>query len=70
MSANLTRLTHKIAIYLHLVAEGCNIYILAPHCQSGNFLIHHRMLANIKKRDEGTKDDVSVDIVLLTIMIM
>jgi hypothetical protein len=26
MAAKLTRLTHKIAIHLHLVAESCTIY--------------------------------------------
>jgi len=33
MAAKLTRLTHKIAIQLHLVA------VLAPGGQSGNFLV-------------------------------
>jgi len=36
MAANLTRLTHKIAIQLHLLAENC----LAPGGHSGNFSIH------------------------------
>jgi hypothetical protein len=30
MAAKLTRLTHKIAIQLHLVAESCIIAVLAP----------------------------------------
>jgi hypothetical protein len=40
MAANLTRLTHKIAIQLHLVVESCTIWVLAPRDQSGNFSIH------------------------------
>jgi hypothetical protein len=43
MAAKLTRLTHKIAIQLHLVAESCTICILAPGGQSGNFWIHPRI---------------------------
>jgi len=38
MAAKLARLTHKIAIQLHLVA------VLAPGGQSGNFWIHPRKL--------------------------
>jgi hypothetical protein len=37
MAAKLTRLTHKIAIKLHLVAES--------YGQSGNFWIHPHMLS-------------------------
>jgi hypothetical protein len=41
MAAKLTRLTHKIAIQLHLVAESCTFAVLAPPGgQSGNFWIH------------------------------
>jgi len=40
MAAKLTRLTHKIAIQLHLVAE--RFAVLAPGDQSGNFWIHPR----------------------------
>jgi hypothetical protein len=40
MAAQLTRLTHKIAIQLHLMAESCTICSLAPGGQSGNFWIH------------------------------
>jgi hypothetical protein len=43
MAAKLTRLTHKIAIQLHLVADSCIIAVLAPGGQSGNFWIHPRM---------------------------
>jgi hypothetical protein len=42
MAAKLTRLTHKIAIQLHLVVESCNICSLAPGGKSGNFWIHNR----------------------------
>jgi len=41
MAAKLTRLTHKIAIQLHLVADSCTICSFAPGGQSGNFWIHH-----------------------------
>jgi len=37
MVAKLTRLTHKIAIQLHLVAESCTFAVFAPGGQSGNF---------------------------------
>jgi len=37
MAAKLTRLTHKIAIQLHLVAETVPFAVLAPGGQSGNF---------------------------------
>jgi len=30
MAAKLTRLTHKIAIHLHLVAESCTICVSGP----------------------------------------
>jgi len=40
MAANPTRLTHKIAIKLHLVAESLLFAVLAPGGQSGNFWIH------------------------------
>jgi hypothetical protein len=40
MAAKLTRLTHKIAIHLHLVAEIVPFAVLAPGGQSGNFWIH------------------------------
>jgi hypothetical protein len=43
MAAKLTRLTHKIAIQLHLVAESCTFVVLAPGGQSGNFWTHPRM---------------------------
>jgi hypothetical protein len=42
MVTKLTRLTHKIAIQLHLVAESCTFTVLAPSGQSGNFWIHHK----------------------------
>jgi len=43
MAAKLTRLTHKIAIQLHLVAETVPFAVLAPGGQSGNFWIHGRI---------------------------
>jgi hypothetical protein len=42
MAAKLTRLTHKIAIQLHLVAESSTFAVLAPDDQSGNVWIHPR----------------------------
>jgi hypothetical protein len=42
MAAKLTRLTHKIAIKLHIVAES--FAVLAPGGQSGNIWIHPRTL--------------------------
>jgi len=44
MAAKLTRLAHKIALQLHLLAESCTICSLAPGGQSGNFWIHPRKL--------------------------
>jgi hypothetical protein len=44
MTAKPTRLTHKLAIQLHLVAESCTFTVLSPGGQSGNFSIHTRML--------------------------
>jgi len=43
MAAKLTKLTHRIVIQLHLVAESCTIAVLAPGGQSGNFWIHPRI---------------------------
>jgi hypothetical protein len=43
MKANRTRLTHEIAIQLHLVAESFTI-CSSPGSQSGNFWIHPRVL--------------------------
>jgi hypothetical protein len=40
MAAKLTRVTHKIAIQLHLVVEGSSFAVLAPGGQSGNLRIH------------------------------
>jgi hypothetical protein len=42
MAAKLTRLTHKIAIQIHLVAEGCTICSSRTRRQSGNFSIYSR----------------------------
>jgi hypothetical protein len=43
MAAKLTRLTHKIAIQLRLLAESCTV---APGGQSGNVWIHPRTYQN------------------------
>jgi hypothetical protein len=43
MAAKLTRLSHKIAIQLHLVAESLPFAAVAPGGQSGNFWVHSRM---------------------------
>jgi len=40
MAANLTRLTHKIAIQLHLVQKAEPFAVLVPGGQSRNFWIH------------------------------
>jgi hypothetical protein len=44
MTAKLTRLAHKIAIQLHLVAESCIFAVLTQGGQSGDFWIHPLML--------------------------
>jgi hypothetical protein len=45
MAARFTRLTHKIAIQLHLVAESCVPFaVLAAGGQSGNFWMLPRIL--------------------------
>jgi len=46
MAAKLTRLTHKIAIQLHLVA-AVPFAVLAPGGQSGNFWLHPRITVPI-----------------------
>jgi hypothetical protein len=40
MATKFTRLTHKIATQLHLMAESCTFAVLTPGSQSGNFWIH------------------------------
>jgi hypothetical protein len=42
MAAKFTRLTHKMALQLHLVAENVSLAVLVPGGQSGNFWIHSR----------------------------
>jgi hypothetical protein len=44
MAAKLTRLTHKITIQMHLVAESLPFAVLAPGGQSGNFWIQPHIL--------------------------
>jgi len=54
MAAKLTRLTHKIAIQLQLVAErerAIPFAVLAPGDQSGSFWIHPRTLIPYSCRD-------------------
>jgi hypothetical protein len=46
MAAKLTRLTHKIAIQLHLVA-AVPFTVLAPGGQSGNLWIHSRIAVDV-----------------------
>jgi len=48
MAAKLTRLTHKIAIQLHLVTESCTICSLAPGGQSAKFWTHPRTLYHVE----------------------
>jgi hypothetical protein len=44
MPTKLIRMTHKMAIQLHLVAESCTIYaVVATGGQSGNLWIYPRM---------------------------
>jgi hypothetical protein len=42
MAAKLTRLTHKIAIQMHLAHRAVPFAVLSPGGQSGNFWIHPR----------------------------
>jgi hypothetical protein len=44
MAVKLTRLTQKITIQLHLMAESLPFTVLAPGGQSGNFWIHSYIL--------------------------
>jgi len=57
MATKVTRLTHKIAIQLHLVAESCTITVLAPGGQSGNFWIHPRMWLYSKRKKAGSQNE-------------
>jgi uncharacterized membrane protein len=51
MAAKLTRLTHKIAIQLHIVAGAVPFAVLAPGGQSGNFWIHTRIWPTQLKKE-------------------
>jgi len=53
MEVKLTRLTHKIAIQLHLVAD-VPFVVLAPGGQSGNFWIHRRITPGFSINNEPT----------------
>jgi len=50
MAAKLTRLTHKVAIQLHLLAESCTIAALATGGHSGNFWIQPLISLNTRNR--------------------
>jgi hypothetical protein len=50
MVAKLTRLAHKIAIQLHLVAKSCTICSSRSRWQSGNFWIHRRVRGCLENR--------------------
>jgi hypothetical protein len=55
MAAKVTRLNHKIAIQLHLVAERAVPFaVLAPGGQSGNFWLHPRALSCVWSPSNGT----------------
>jgi len=43
MVAKLTRLTHKIAIHLHLMQRAVTFAVLVPGSQFGNFWVHPRI---------------------------
>jgi hypothetical protein len=47
MAAKLTRLTHKIAVQLHLVAKRYTTYSSRSRRQSGNFWIYPLYYTNI-----------------------
>jgi len=51
MAAKFIRLTHKIAIQLHLVAQSCTICSYRSSDQSGNFWIHHRMYCTLQSTE-------------------
>jgi len=46
MATKLTRLTHKVAIQLHLVT-AVPFAVLAPRGQTGNFWVHPRIILDI-----------------------
>jgi hypothetical protein len=48
MTAKLTRLTHKVAIQMHLVTAIPSV--LSPGGQSGNFWIHPRVCVCVRAR--------------------
>jgi len=48
--AAVTRLTHKIAIQLNLLAKSCTFAVLAPGGQSGNLWIHPRTFHVLKSK--------------------
>jgi hypothetical protein len=62
MAAKLTRLTHKIAIQLHLVVDSCTICSFVPGGQSGNFWIHPRICSNKSGGGGGGGDDDDDDV--------
>jgi hypothetical protein len=62
MAAKLIRLTHKIAIQLHLVAESYTICSSAPGGQSGNFWIYPRIWED--------RTDQKAEILLLLLLLL
>jgi len=54
MESKLTRLTHKIAIQLHLVA-ALPFAVFAPGGQSGNFWVHPRNGAELRLNFQKVK---------------
>jgi len=52
MAAKLTRLTHKIALQLHLVAEICSICSSSFRRPVRKFWIFPRMLYSIKWKND------------------
>jgi hypothetical protein len=57
MAAKLSRLTHKIAIQLHLVQTVVPLAVVVPGGQSGNFWIHPP-IADCDQLHDDDDDDV------------
>jgi hypothetical protein len=49
MAAKLTRLSHKIGIRLHIVAESCTICSSRSRLPVWKFWIHSRMLIRVRQ---------------------
>jgi hypothetical protein len=59
MATKLNRLTHKIAIQLHLVAESYTFAVVVPGGQSGNFWWHPRILNRAIIKEVNMLDTLS-----------